>query len=346
MTNYAGHAQAGIQVLLNTWQSDLLDMYGSRWWNKAIALEMVADYMIATKSTEYSSFIDAMYQSFAPFIQWADPKWNDDVAWWGLAWVRAYEWSVQAGQANSDYWNMATKLFSRVAESWDGTCNGGVWFQRPPFSYSAGNFKGSIENEQFLALACRLHLSDPSGDSNGSYRNWAVKTCDWFLKSGMINAQSLINNGLDAQCRNDQGEIWTYTQGVILGGLADLARIESQPDLLDQAGAIASATIATLRYPDGVLREPCEVSNNCNDDQVQFKGIFMRYLGVLQAEMTDPARKASYQSFIQHNADSIWSVYGSAQPQFGLTWNAKWSQPASFMTQVSALEALIAAIPL
>lgn len=343
MNQYAGYAQAGIQVLLDTWQSDLLDMYGPRWWNKAIALEMAADYMIATQSATYSNFADALYGSFAPFMQWANPQWNDDMAWWALAWVRAYEWSVQRGQANSKYWDLATSLFSILTQSWDDTCDGGVWFKRSPLSYSGGNFKGSIENEQFLALACRLHLSDPSGDSNGSYRNWAARTCNWFLKSGMINAQNLVNNGLDAQCRNDQGEIWTYTQGVILGGLADMARIESQPDLLDQAGAIASAAIAALCYPDGVLREPCETSNTCDDDQVQFKGIFMRYLGVLEQQMTDSDQKASYQAFLKRNADSIWSVYGGAQPQFGLTWNAK-SGPASFMTQVSALEALIAAI--
>ncbi len=342
-TNYAAHAKSGIDVLLANWQSDLLSMYGSQWWNKAIALQAVLDYTAAINSTDYLDFISSMYSSFAAFMEGVTPGFYDDEAWWALAWSRAYEVSVQLGQPNQSYLDLSTSIFQDLIGGWDQTCGGGIWFMRSPRYYGTGNFKGSIANEQLFTLACRLHLDTRStGDS--IYLQWASKTWNWFSSSGMINAQNLVNNGLDQNCQNDRGTAWTYTQGVILGGLVDLAAITQDAALLSQAQAIADAAISTLRYPDGILREPCEPAGDCDQDQSQFKGIFMRYLRQLWAATTDEPKKSAYEAFIALNANSIWTVYGAPQPQFGLTWNAP-SSPPGFIVQTSAIQALVAAIP-
>ena len=67
----------------------------------------------------------------------------------------------------------------------------------------------------------------------------------------MINAEALVNDGLDAACRNNRQTTWTYNQGVLLGGLASLYRATRNATLLEVAGHTANATIARLS-PDGV----------------------------------------------------------------------------------------------
>ena len=91
---------------------------------------------------------------------------------------------------------------------------------------------------------------------------------------------------------------WTYNQGVILGGLVELAKAEHDPTLLPQAEAIANAAIAHLTV-NGILMDRT-VSGG---DTPQFKGIFVRNLMALYAAAPDPR----YKAFVDANANSIWS---------------------------------------
>ena len=106
-------------------------------------------------------------------------------------------------------------------------------------------------------------------------------------------------------CVNDNGTTWTYNQGVILSGLALLYNATGNATLLDIAQKIADATIQQLVYSDGILKELCEP--NCTDDQKLFKGIFVRHLAYLIPYLTDAAHIQHYRSFLQQNADSVWT---------------------------------------
>ena len=52
--------------------------------------------------------------------------------------------------------------------------------------------------------------------------------------------------------------------------------------------------------PGGILAEPCESGAVCNEDQAQFKGIFVRYL----YDFWRPSRQPGYRGFILANPDS------------------------------------------
>ena len=91
---------------------------------------------------------------------------------------------------------------------------------------------------------------------------------------GVIRA---VNDGITLACQNNGATTWTYNQGVILGGLAALSEITGDRDYLTQGEAIAAAALRGLA-PGGILAEPCESGATCNEDQAQFKGIFVRYL--------------------------------------------------------------------
>jgi len=154
----------------------------------------------------------------------------------------------------------------------------------------------------------------------------------------MINSNNLINDGLDAQCKNNGGTTWTYNQGVILGGLVNLYSITKNNTLLKIAQDIADAVYgSTLVYSrGGVLREPCELTD-CGADGPQFKGIFMRYLGML-TQQTQETDRTKYTAWVKTNADSIWNKDRSPDNRFGLKWVGPADQTVTATTQTSALD--------
>lgn len=118
---------------------------------------------------------------------------------------------------------------------------------------------------------------------------------------------------------NNNGTTWTYNQGVILSGLALLYNATRNATLLDIAQNIADATLQRLIYSDGILKEPCEP--NCDDDQQLFKGIFVRHLAYLVPYLTNAAHVQQYLSFLQKNAESVWtSKHCELDGLYGLIW--------------------------
>lgn len=131
---------------------------------------------------------------------------------------------------------------------------------------------------------------------------------------------------------------WSYNQGVILGGLVELYKATSDQSLLDEAGKIATAAINLLADSNHVIHESCE-PDDCDGNQTQFKGIFIRNLKALQSV----APNALYVTVINANANSIWANDKNAGYQFGVDW-AQYLTPVTAATHSSALDALVAAI--
>jgi len=177
------------------------------------------------------------------------------------------------------------------------------------------------------------------------FTDWAEKEWNWFLNTGMINNQNLVNDGLNSTCQNNGDQTWTYNQGVILGGLVNLYNIKKDKKYVDLAMKIALAACKTLIYPNGILREPCEPS--CGNDGPQFKGIFVRYIYYLTKGYPDmPAsERQTLKKFIQLNANSVWKKDNnvlSGLGLFGLVWNGPPMIQQSCVTQTSALDLFLA----
>jgi predicted alpha-1,6-mannanase (GH76 family) len=265
--------------------------------------------------------------------KWLDGFYDDD-AWWGLAWIAAYD----ATQENA-YLELAEGIFEALTQQWPTSCgNGGIWWSSPHKVINA------IANELFLSLAA--HLANRVPSNKDYYVDWAQKEWEWFQASGMINSQNLINDGLTTSCQNNGAQVWTYNQGVILGGLVELHRATATSNstasasYLHTANLIATAAIANLTTSSGVLRESCEP--NCGTDGTQFKGIFMRNLQLLNSVSPN----ATYQNVTQASANSIWANDNSGQNLFSVSWSGPFVNPANASTQCSAMDALVAAAAL
>jgi uncharacterized protein YyaL (SSP411 family) len=293
-----------------------------------VALSTVETYAQTTGDTSYDAAISAAFASNAgsKFENGSD----DDTAWWGLAWLQAYDLT-----RNSSYLKMAETDADYIHQAWDSTCGGGVWWQRSPRSY-----KNAIANELFLELTAWLH-NTISGDTK--YLAWAKAEWSWFDHSGMINKDNLINDGLGDDCKNNNQPTWTYNQGVILAGLAQLYQATGNRGLLTQAERLANAAISHLAA-GGVLTEPCQ-TDTCADrfgtSAQSFKGIFVRDLKTLVVT----ARTTQFNDFFRAQARSIEDYDTSTQHQFGVSWTGPIAGVTS-SSQASALDALVASLKL
>jgi len=334
--DYRSYAKAGMAALHQWYNASTGQWKSTGWWNAANALTAVVAYTKLTGDTTYEGVISTTFtaaqRQHANFIN----DYYDDNAWWALAWIGAFDLT-----RNAHYLQAAKTIFAHNTAGWDNTCGGGLWWT------TAKTYKNAITNELFLALAAQLHLRTP-GDTG--YLTWAQRAWQWFKDSGLIGTTGLINDGLSSSCQNNGGPIWTYNQGVILGGLGALSEITGDRAYLEQGEIIANVALRTLittpatgpQSGQAILTEPCEsVPGGCNSDQAQFKGIFMRNLLDLWRRIGQP----NYQAFILANAGSVWDNNKNAANQFGARWTGPFDQ-ADAGRQSSALDSLIAAAAL
>ncbi len=318
--------QADMDELLSYYSADT-GLIGSSWWQSAVALSTVETYAQTTGDNSYDAAIASAYQqnSGGDFENGSD----DDTAWWALVWLQAYHIT-----GVSSYLSMAETDADYIHEAWDNTCGGGVWWQRNP-----GYYKNAVSNELFLELTAWLHNSI-TGDVK--YLSWAESEWSWFRRSGMINSSNLVNDGLGPNCQNDGDDTWTYNQGVILAGLAQLYLATGDRSLLTTAEQIARAAITQLTV-GGVLTEPCQ-GDGCaarlDADTQAFKGIFVRDLKVLAVT----ARTTQFNSFFRLQAQVIQADDTSTSHDLGMSWAGPVADISS-ASQASALDALVAALP-
>ena len=349
------HAQSAL-IALQRWYNATTGLWETTgWWNSANALTTLADFVEIDSSLDFvaeyvfwNTFSQAQKASpevvkvrklysvntytgpnFPPGI--VPPKngfsgflndFYDDEGWWALAWLQIYDLTKQ-----QQYLQTAIDIFEDMSKGWGGTC-GGLWWNKQH------SYKVAIANELFLTVASQLANRATNREY---YLDWALKEWDWFQGTGMINSQYNINDGISlVTCHNNNGTVWSYNQGVILGGLLELYTAAPNNTYLIIAERIALAGINFLSDSNGILHDPCEP--NCGNDGPQFKGIFLRNLQNLQLAVPNDR----FRVFINANADSIWRNDRAPGDQLGLLWSGPF-MGATASTQSSAADALVAA---
>lgn len=334
-----GLTSAAIDAMNKAWYNETDGRWNSTtaWWLTGNALQAVCDYTYITKDTQYLSQLEHTVQEQSGPLPWwpeggglfrADS--TDDTGWWALAMVRLFDIT-----GNSTYLDIAETDEAYIYSYWNtSTCGGGVIWNIPDLSY-----KNAISNELYIKLAASLHNRIP-GDTK--YLGRAVEGWDWFNRSGMINSARLVNDGLaegsNGTCVNNGDTTWTYNQGVILGALSELYIATGEGRYLDAASSIADATTSSsLLSPGGILKEPCETTGGCDNNQQAFKGIFTRNLAELNAQV----QGRPYDGYLSNNAKSVWTSDRNSQDLYGLSWDGPYT-PASVGTQSSVISLFVA----
>lgn len=320
--------------------------FPSSWWNSAVALQTIGDYMQRTGDRRYLPQLANTFEKdkgvFPAGVLSGDPLLGnftsraiDDSEWWGLTWIQAYDLTHE-----QKYLDMAVTIANYVYGYWDtSTCGGGVWWN------AERTYKNAVTNGLWIRLTAELH-NRMRGDQVWLARSrtaWA-----WFTGSGMINADGLVNDGLTDACTNNGQPVWSYNQGLAIGAGLALWRATRDPSILTTVHRLADAAISPggLVDDDGILTERCDaLDQTCDDNGKQFKGIFMRYW----TDLVDTTHDARYAAFLDTQAESLWANDRDAAGRLGTRWSGATSDdhPNVFdwRTQASALSALIGAVP-
>ncbi|KAK4237404.1 hypothetical protein C8A03DRAFT_16041 [Achaetomium macrosporum] len=335
---------------------------GDPWWVSGVALTGILDHMRKTNSSDYMDQVEKIIQAQRASLSWwpqghgefrADS--TDDTGWWALAMVRMYDLT-----GNSTYLDIAIEDEVYMYQYWtDKPCGGGMYVD-----IGRQTYKNAIANELYIKLAASLHNRI---DSDTEYLARAEKAWSWFQASGMIDSSNnLINDGLasrsDGTCFNNQLPVWTYNQGVILGGLVELYQATKNETYLSTAQTFANAVLDanTTLVRDGILTEAGCFSDEsqCNSDQQVFKGIFAGNLAELDAALPQPddpdgedgESRRPYKSFLQLNAQSMYgrdrSVVEGPDGEWDL-YDVGWAGPfrnSTIAKQASALWLLVAVL--
>lgn len=360
--DYSSNSQAAF-VALQSWYnrtSGIWDTTG--WWNSANALTTLGDLAATTTNLVEKFHVEEVYantfiaaqiyqfslvksvQDYKPTCHYHPPyplgirpppysnakgflnSYYDDEGWWALAWIQAYDVTH-----NLEYLDAAVTIFNDMKNGSTTNC-GGIWWDK------ANTYVNAIANELYLSVGA--HLANRVKGREQYFLTTAIAQWGWFQQTGMINSQSLINDGITDTCTNNNGTVWSYNQGVILGALVELSAATHNGIYIAIANRIARAAITALTDSNGILHDSCEP--DCGADGSQFKGVFVRNLQILQAA----APADDYLKFIAANAKSIWRHDRNDENQLSVVWSGPFVAPANASTQSSALDVLVAAAAL
>ncbi|RZU12282.1 putative alpha-1,6-mannanase (GH76 family) [Kribbella rubisoli] len=315
--------------------------FPSSWWNSAVALQTIGDYMQRTGDRRYLAQLDNTFEKDkgkfpAGYLSGDELLGNftsraiDDSEWWGLTWIQAYDLTK-----NRKYLDMAVKIAEYVEGYWDpSSCGGGVWWN------GERTYKNAVTNGLWIRLTAELHNRMPHD------KRWlgrAQEGWNWFTASGMINSAGLVNDGLKDDCTSNGDTVWSYNQGLAIGAGLELYRATHDAKILPTVRRLADAAIAPGGLvTDGVLTEYCDApGRTCDDNGKQFKGIFMRYW----TDLADTTHDPRYTAFVAQQAATVWDNDRDASDRLGERWSGAEPNVFDWRTQASALSALIAAVP-
>ena len=150
---------------------------------------------------------------------------------------------------------------------------------------------------------------------------------------------------LTSACKNNGQTTWTYNQGVVASGLAELYHATGDSSYLTQAEITLDGAIAH-KTQNGILKETCDNANptsTCNNDQAMFKGIWMKHLQFYLDRATD--RVAKYTDFIGAQESAVFHYGTGADWTVGNVWYAPNNGGSLFTaeTQTSGLAAHVCA---
>lgn len=288
-------------------------------WQRFVIVDALLDHARRTGDDRWNARVSAAVRNRSGLYL------NDDDLWAVIANVHA--WQVER---DPELLNYASTTYRRIVTTyWDDRCGGGIWWDRKR------TYKNAITNELLLYASTQLYLA--TGEA--SYRDWALRTWTWFEGSTMIDGDGLVNDGLDAACRNNGQPRFTYNQGVLLGGLSDLTRITGEARYRALAIRTALAATRKLSTPEGILREPVP---SIGADGRMFKGVFAMHLGDLLDDMPDGPERAELAAWTDRNAEAVWALSDAGAKAIAGDWAQAGSQTDA-AAQTSGLAMLLAA---
>jgi predicted alpha-1,6-mannanase (GH76 family) len=317
---YLQWSHAAVDHLNTVWYNQSSGMWNNQWWQSANAMAMIGD--LATVDPTYKDTAEKIFAT--SLINAAngggstnfDGFFYDDMGWWAVAWIRAYDLT-----GNATYLQTAEAIFQNMLTGQNTPC-GGIWWSKARANLA------TISNTLYLSIAAKL-ANRAAPDKKASYKGYAMTQWKFFNQSGLINSENLVCDGLNMTCQISDGCVaLSYTAGVLIGGLIELDTLDPNPAYLDVASKVGNAAITKLVTND-ILSQG---GDNLNSDFAQFKGAFARNLMLLHQAKPEQ----SFVDFFQKNAESIWANdRNAANSQLGPLWQGPYVDESTTKANLS-----------
>lgn len=310
----------------------------------------MVDYYHYTGDSSYNEItLQALNSQVGPNSDFMMPnhqgdEGNDDQAFWGFGAMSAAEKDYPAPSGQYSWVELVENLWNTQVNRWDtASCGGGLKWQIFP-SNKGYDYKNSISNGAFFQLSARLARFT----GNQTYLDWALKSYEWSVNIGLIDAEYHVYDGADdvKNCSEHSNVIWSYNTAVYLYGSAVLYNYTDGSDLWTERtrgflDAASSQYFYTLSNATNIMVEAaCEPANSCDVDQFSFKGYLSRFMWA--STLMAPFTKSQITTYLQSSsAAAARACSGGAKGDTcGQHWYWETAYDGSFGVgqQMSALE--------
>ncbi|WP_379131843.1 glycoside hydrolase family 76 protein [Paenibacillus sp. sgz500958] len=276
-------------------------LYTDFWW-EAQLWETVMDAYERTNSTTYRTMIDDIYAGFnAKYPDMMANPFNDDLGWWALACLRAYELT-----GTVEYLNRGSFLFDQIYAEWDTSAyGGGIWWRRDAHTPGQANAqKNMATNAPMVMTAIKLK----NAYNNNAYLTKATQIYNW-IKPNLVNG-SKVNDHIEG---TGSGTVkdwdFTYNYGTFLGAAVSLYQATGTASYLTDANNAAQYVVNKMVSAQTLMYEGV-------NDAPGFKMVFVRNLNRLRVQ----GGQSQYLSFLQQNATQAWNHRRTSDQIIGSDW--------------------------
>lgn len=321
------------------------------WWEAGAMWGAMVDYYHYTGDPSYNEVtLQALNSQVGPYSDFMMPnqqfdEGNDDQSFWGFAAMSAAEKNYPPPSGSYSWIELTENLWNTQVNRWDvASCGGGLKWQIFP-SNKGYDYKNSISNGAFFQLSARLARFT----GNQTYLDWALKSYDWSVSIGLIDAEYHVYDGADdtKNCSDHSPVIWTYNTAVYLYGAAVLYNYTDGSDLWTERTKGFLSASSQYFNPFGnasniMVETACEPSNTCDTDQYSFKGYLSRFMWA--STLMAPFTKSQITAYLQ--GSSMAAARACSGGAKGDTcgqhwyWNTAYDGYSGVGQQMSALETI------
>ncbi|VUC30348.1 unnamed protein product [Clonostachys rosea] len=320
------------------------------WWEAGAMFGALIEYWYYTKDETYVDmtikallFQIGKQKDYMPENQTLTEG-NDDQGFWALAVMAAAEYNFPHPGGDQPSWlALAQAVFNTQAPRWDDTsCGGGLRWQI--YTWNKGyDYKNSISQGTFFALASRLALFT----GNQSYADWAGKTWDWMEAVDFIDEKGYVYDGghIPYNCTNIVPYQFTYNAGVFINGAAAMYNFTENKTWKERLDLLLQGSKVFFTGDDNNIMEEvaCEPVDHCNIDQQSFKAYLSRWLAGITQWVPDTYDFVMPYIRASAVAAAKQCIGGSNGRMCGLKWSTgKYDGSSGVGQQMAALEVTLA----
>lgn len=280
------------------------------YWPEAHAIDVVIDAWLRNGNHQYKQIIYDFHEGVKKKNgNTFKNSYYDDMAWHGLAHLRAFE-----ATNDTRYEESAGQLWRWILEGWDDNSGGIKWNDQP------GSTPGVPSTGPATIIGVRRWVKYGNSEVNDGLNNleWAIRMYDWMR----AERHDPATGGVYDDFQNRSGA-WTYNTGTFLGSAIELYDITGEIGYLEDAIRTADWTLENLSITTENNRILSDWAEQEDHDVNLFKGIFIRYFTQLIMHPDLPSdKREKYIRFIEYNA-KVLLTYASDDSN-SLLYNYAW----------------------